>query len=77
MPVTDAALVELRLRYEAAYNAYHSCVLALEEVWRGGDRPSAELLGRHTMTLRDLNEQRTRYRDALVEVAFLGDEPPH
>ena len=77
MPITDSKLVELRLRYEAAYGAYQSCVLALEEAWRGGERPSAELLDRHTTMLRDLNEQRRRYRDALVQVAFLKDDASH
>ena len=74
MPINDAELVHLRLRYEAAYDAYQSCVLALEEVWRGGEKPSAELLERQKTALRELNEERKRYRDALVEVAFLPDD---
>ena len=76
MPITDAELVDLRLRYEAAYAAYQSCVLALEEVWRGGGKPAAELLERHKTALRELNEERKRYRDALVQVAFLSDDSP-
>ena len=74
MPITDAELVALRLRYETAYEAYQSCALALEEVLRGGEKPSAELLERQTTAFRELNEQRKRYRDALVEVAFLPDD---
>ena len=74
MPISDTELVHLRLQYEAAYDAYQSCVLALEEVWRGGEKPSAELLERQKTALRELNEERKRYRDALVEVAFLPDD---
>ena len=76
MPITDAELVEFRLRYEAAYDAYQSCRLALDEVWRRGDRPSAQMLERHATTLRELNKQRARYRDALMQVAFLEDDTP-
>ena len=74
MPISDTELVDLRQRYEAAYEAYQSCVLALEEVWRGGKKPSAELLERQKTALRELNDERKRYRDALVEVAFLPDD---
>ena len=77
MPISDAELVHLRLRYEAAYEAYQSCVLALEEALRGGEKPSAELIERQKTALRELNEQRKRYRDALVEVAFLPDDDSH
>ena len=75
MPISDAILVELRLRYEAAFGAYQSCVLALEQRWRVGDTPPAELRARHADALRVLNEERARYRDALVQVAFTSDEP--
>ena len=74
MPISDAELVDLRLRYEAAYKAYRSCVLALEEVWRGGEKPPGELLERQKTAHRELNEERKRYRDALVQVAFLPDD---
>ena len=76
-PITDAQLVDLRLKYEAAFIAYQSCVLALEEVSRAGEMPQAQLLERHAAALRDLNVERTRYRDALVQVAFLSDDSPH
>lgn len=72
-PNSDAELIDLRLRYESAYAAYQACVLVLEKAWRPGDEPAAELLARHGETLRRLNEERTRYRDALVRVAFLSD----
>jgi len=74
MRISDAELVDLRLRYEAAYEAYQSCVLALEEVWRGGEKPPAELVERHAKALSELSEERTRFRDALVQVAFLPDD---
>jgi hypothetical protein len=76
MPVTDAELVELRLRYETAYGVYESSVLAMEERWRGGEKPPAELVERHAKALRKLNEERARYRDALVQVAFTSDDHP-
>lgn len=75
IPISDAELVALRLRYEAAYQGHQGCVLALEEVWRGGEEPPAELLERHKTALRELNQERTRFRDALVQVAFLPDDP--
>ena len=74
-PISDAELVYLRLRYETAYDAYQACVFALEKAWHPGDEPAPELLARHGETLRHLNEQRARYRDALVKVAFLSADP--
>jgi hypothetical protein len=74
LPITDAQLVDLRLKYEAAYDAYQTCVLALEALWRGGDTPPTQLIERHAAALRHLDAERTRFRDALVQVAFLGDD---
>ena len=76
-PVSDAELIERRLRYETAYDAYQGCVFALEEALRRNDQPEAQLLARHAETLRRLNEQRARYRDALVQAAFLSDDRSH
>ena len=76
-PISDADLVDLRLRYETAYDAYQACVFALEETSRRGEQPAASLLARHAETLRRLNEERARYRDALVQVAFLSDHSSH
>jgi hypothetical protein len=75
MPITDAQLVDLRLKYEAAYGAYQSSVLALEAIWRGGETPAQQLLERHAAALRQLGLERTRFRDALMQVAFLEDDP--
>ena len=76
-PISDAELIDLRLRYETAYDAYQGCVFALEEAWRRGDQPAAQLVARHAETLRRLNEERARYRDALVRAAFLSDDSSH
>ena len=76
-PITDGVLVELRVQYETAYDAYQSSVLKLEETWRAGDQPAPELRARHAELLRGLNEARARYRDALVQAAFLSDDDSH
>lgn len=75
--ISDAELIDLRLRYETAYDAYQGCVFALEEAWRRGDRPAPELAARHAETLRRLNEERARYRDALVQADFLSNDSSH
>jgi len=74
---SDAELVDLRLRYETAFDAYHVCVFALEEAWRQGDEPAPELLARHAESLRHLNVERGRYRDALMQTAFLPKDAAH
>ena len=76
-PISDAELVDLRLRYESAYDAYQACVFALEEASRRGDEPAVSLLARHAETLRRLNVERARYRDALLQAAFLSDDSSH
>lgn len=76
-PISDAELIDLRLRYESAYDAYQGCIFALEEALRRGDQPPPELQARHAETLHRLNEERARYRDALVQAAFLSDDSSH
>ena len=76
-PIGDDVLVELRVRYETAYDAYQSSVLKLEEAWRAGDQPAPELRARHAELLRRLNEERARYRNALMQAAFLFDNASH
>ena len=73
-PISDAELVDLRLRYETAYDAYQASVFALEKAGAGA---APQLLARHAEMLRHLNEERARYRDALIQVAFLSDDPSH
>jgi hypothetical protein len=75
--VSDAELVDLRLRYESAYDAHQACVFALEVAKRNGDGAAPELLDRHTETLRRLNGERARYRDALVQAAFPSRDAAH
>jgi hypothetical protein len=72
--MTDAQLVDLRLKYETAYGAYRSCVLALEAIWRNGETPPAQLVERHAAALRHLDVERARFRDALMQVAFREDD---
>ena len=74
LPITDDDLTHLRFRYETAYVAYQDSVQALEQIWLDGETPSTQLLTHHAQALRNLNEERTRYRDALVQVAFLSDD---
>lgn len=75
--ISDAELVDLRLRYETAYDAYRTCVFTLEAAWRNGDEPGPELLARQAEALRHLNGERARHRDALVQAAFLSDDAAH
>ena len=44
MPITEAQILDLRLRYATAYDAYHSCVRALVELGMKGERPTPQLL---------------------------------
>ena len=73
---SEDGLRELRQRYEAAYDAYQHCVQALKRVGIVGQRPSPELLQTEAKALRELNEARERYRDALMLTAFDTDGRP-
>ena len=75
MAISEAELRELRVKYEAAYDAYQSCIEALANIERKRSRPTHELLAAETKALRELNDARERYRDALMEIAFLSDDP--
>lgn len=70
MRFSDADLRELRQRYNTAYAAYKSCVDAMTELCFKGDKPSSELLEQEAKALRELNEARTAYRNALLDSAF-------
>jgi hypothetical protein len=72
---TEEKLRELRQRYQAAYTAYQSCVDALTDASFRGERPPAELMEKEAKALRELNEARAAYRDALLEIAFVNDKP--
>ena len=68
--MTQDKLRELRLKYNAAYTAYQSCVLALNEAAMAGTKPSPELLENEAKALRELTEAR---RALLVGMAELTD----
>jgi len=64
--ITEAALRELRLKYNAAYAAYQSCVMALNEAVFGGKKPTAELLASESAALGQLTDARTHLLRALA-----------
>ena len=67
--MTETRLRELRHRYNAAYTAYQSCVIALNEAALSGQPPSPELLKSEASALRDLNEARAALLAAMAEFA--------
>jgi hypothetical protein len=67
-PVTDVQLRELRHRYNAAYTAYQSCVIALNEAAMSGVPLSHELLDKEAKALRELNEARAKLLAAMAEM---------
>jgi hypothetical protein len=69
-PISEAELRVLRQKYQAAYTAYQSCVDALAALAAKRETPSAELLEKEGKALRELNEARAAYRDALMDIAF-------
>lgn len=64
---TEAALRELRLRYEASYSAYRSCVRDLTEAAMSGVTPSADLLTKEADALRQLSEARAKLLAAMAQ----------
>ena len=68
MAISDATLRELRLKYNAAYAAYQSCVMALNEAVLSGSRPTPELLENEGNSLRELTETRAKLLRALIEL---------
>ena len=67
--ITDAALRELRLKYNAAYAAYQSCVMALNEAVISGKKPKPELLQNEAAALRELTDARGKLLRALAGLA--------
>jgi hypothetical protein len=55
---SEADLRALRMRYNAAYAAYQSCLIALNEAAAIGQAPSKELLESEANALRELTEAR-------------------
>jgi hypothetical protein len=68
--VTEAALLELKLKYQAAHSTYDSRVAALSETERRGAVPSNDRLEELATALAALERARREYRDALFELAF-------
>ncbi len=58
MPISDAALRELRQRYNTAYTAYQSCVIALNQALMSGQPPPKSLLDNEATALRELTDAR-------------------
>jgi hypothetical protein len=75
MPTSEAELRHLRMRLEAAYDAYQSCVTTLVQIERRRERPSPEFLASEAATLRTLNDARERYREAILEAEFSPHAP--
>ena len=65
MSITEAALRDLRLIYNAAYTAYQSCVQALNEATTSGKHPSAQLIKNEAAALRELSDARAKLLAAL------------
>jgi hypothetical protein len=64
---SEADLRELRLRYNAAYSAYQSCLIALNEAAMSGQAPSKALLDNEAKALRDLTEARGNLIAAMAQ----------
>jgi hypothetical protein len=67
--ITEAELRDLRLRYNAAYAAYQSCVMALNEAILSGATPTDQLLENEAKALRELTESRANLLRALAVLA--------
>jgi len=74
-PVTEAMLQELRMRYQAAYTAYRTCVRAVSEATMNGSLPSATLLEQEAKALGALNKLRANLMAAMAADAADGELP--
>ena len=68
----EAALQELRMRYQAAHAAYQACVRALTEAGMSGATPSATLLEQEAKALGALTQTRAK----LLAAMAADDEGP-
>jgi hypothetical protein len=64
---TEDHFRKLRQRYNAAYTAYQSCVIALNEAALSGQPPSQALLDAEANALRALTEARADLLAAILE----------
>ena len=55
------------MRYNAAYTAYQSCVLALNDAAMSGKPPSKTLLENEARSLRELTEARGKLLAAMAD----------
>lgn len=69
----EAALQELRMRYQAAHAAYQACVRALTEAAMSGTTPSATLLEQEAKALDVLTQTRAKL---LAAMAADAEGPP-
>jgi hypothetical protein len=74
-PPADAALQELRLRYQAAYTAYQACARAVAEATMSGELPSPTLLATAAKALDALSETRTHLLAAIAAGADAAEPP--
>jgi hypothetical protein len=74
-PRAEAALQELRLRYQAAYTAYQACVRAVTEATMSGEIPSPTLLDQESQALGALTKTRANLLAAMAE-GVAGGPPP-
>ena len=65
---TEATLETLRMKYNAAYEAYQSCVRELIDAGKDGGKPSQELLDDEAKAIYQLNEA----RGALIAAMGVG-----
>ena len=68
-PLSDTALHELRMRYQAAYTAYQGCVRAVTEATMSGAVPSAALLEQEAKALGALTLLRASLLAAMTDAA--------
>lgn len=64
--IAESDVRTLRMRYNAAYAAYQSCVMALNEAALNGQIPSPELLESEGAALSDLTEARGQLLAAMA-----------
>lgn len=65
--IHEAALRELRLKYNVAYSASQSCARSLWEARWSGTSPSAELLDHDAKALGELTKARGNLLAAIAE----------
>jgi hypothetical protein len=73
LPITQAQLQSLRLKYNTAYTAYRSCVEALSRTSVDGGTPSRDLLEKEAYALRNLTDARTNLLAAMRDSTRLRE----